>query len=85
MTNVVALNGAEIVPPGEPDEDIVAMLEQHLADAKAGKTRAVAVVSVDKEGWVLSGFELSSHQFALLGAMTELQYRVSRYVSENEA
>ena len=85
MTNVVALNGVEIVAPGEPDAEIIAKLEQHLADAKAGKTRAVAITSVDNEGWVLSSFEIVSHRFTLLGALTELQHRVARSIGEEDA
>lgn len=85
MTNVVALNGREIVVPGEPAAEIVEKLEQHLAEAKAGKTRDIAIVSVDSEGWVLSSFELISHRFTLLGALTELQHRVARSISEEGA
>ena len=85
MTNVVALNGGEIVAPGEPDAKIIAKLEQHLADAKAGKTRAVAIASVDNEGWVLSSLEIASHRFTLLGALTELQYCLSRSIGGEDA
>ncbi len=85
MTNVVALNGGEIIAPGEPAAEIIEKLEQHLADAKAGKTRAVAIASVDSEGWVLSSFESTSHRFTLLGALTELQHRVAHSISEEDA
>ena len=84
MKNVVSISGDEFVAPGEPDEAIVKILEQHLADAKAGKTRAVAVASVDNAGWVLSGFELVSRRFSLLGAVAELQFRLSKYVNEGD-
>lgn len=82
MSNVVAINGAEVHEIGAPDENLIALLERHLADAKSGKTVAVAVCSVDAQGWVLAQFDMNSHRFTLLGALNNLQHKLNKYVDE---
>lgn len=77
---VVSMNGAPILEPGEADSDIVEVLEQHLAEARAGRTVAVAICSVNHEGWVLNSFNLHSHKFTLLGALSELHYRLCAHI-----
>ena len=46
MRTVAAFPGQMApIPPGEPDPDIVAILERYLADAKAGGIVAIAIAA----------------------------------------
>ena len=80
MAKIVSISGAPVLTPGEADEEIVAMLERHLTDARAGKTRACAVVSVDGDGWVLGEFALTTHRFTLVGAVGSLLHRINCWI-----
>ena len=84
MSNVVSICGEPVATPGTPNEGIVALLERHLADAKAGKTVAVGVVSIDKDGWVLPGAVFRSHRFSLLGGLSQLQHELSALIYEEK-
>lgn len=84
MSNVVGLCGHSIVLPGEPDEELIAMLERHLADAKSGKSVACAIASVDEKGWCLTTFALSSHRFTLAGAIANLQHKLQTAIEGDD-
>ena len=84
MGKVIAINGAAVPEPGVPDKDIVELLERHLADAKSGKTVAVAVCSVDSAGWVLGEFDTVSHRFSLLGAMSNLLHKLNTHIARED-
>ena len=81
MSKVVAINGATIPEPGVPNKSIVEVLERHLAEAKSGKTVAVAVCSVDNAGWVLGEFDIASHQFLLAGVVSNLLHKLNTHVA----
>ena len=49
--NVLSLHGGNVcVTAGEPNDRIVALLEERLAQAKAGRIRALAVALVIEDG-----------------------------------
>lgn len=83
MSKVISICGEPVAAPGTPNAEIVALLERHLADAKAGKTVACGVVSVDCNGWVLTGSAFPSHRFSLIGAISALQYEINVLVYES--
>ena len=80
MSKVVAINGAAVPEPGVPDKNIVELLERHLADAKSGRTVAVAVCSVDSAGWVLGEFDMLTHRYALAGAVLNLLHKLNTHI-----
>ena len=81
MSKVIAINDTAAPEPGVPDKDIVELLELHLADAKSGKTVAVAVCSVGSAGRVLGSFSMTSHRFTLLGVMSNLIHKLNARVA----
>jgi hypothetical protein len=83
MSNVVGLGGAPVVLPGEPDENIVDLLEGLLADAKSGKIVALGVASVDQNGWCLASYALNTHRYTLAGAISSLQYTLQRDIEDS--
>lgn len=44
MSNIRSLHGAEILPPGEPDPDVVKLAEETLERARSGDVNGIAVV-----------------------------------------
>ena len=84
MSKVVSIGGAPVAALGTPDVEIVALLERHLAEAQAGKTTAVAIVSVDRDGWVLTGAAFPSRRFSLLGGLSSLQHELNVSIYEDK-
>ena len=83
MSNVVGISGEPLVLPGEPDKNIVELLETLLADAKSGRLRALGVASVDQNGWCLSSYALNGHRYTLAGAIASLQYKLQRDIENS--
>ena len=84
MTNVVGLSRSPVVLPGEPDKHIVELLETLLADAKSGRIVALAIASVDRNGWCLSSFALNTHRYTLGGAIANLQYKLQQSIEASD-
>ncbi|MBS7703307.1 hypothetical protein [Chelatococcus asaccharovorans] len=78
MADIVPIRGMEVRPAGEPDPEMVQILEKLLAQARRGEIAAIgyAVVAPNTEiatGWL----GLSGTRYTLGGAigMLELRYR----------
>jgi hypothetical protein len=76
MGEIVSITGVDYIPPGKPDESIVALLETFLADAKAGNLCAIAIVALDHELASLGGQSIMKGRTTLIGALGLLQYRL---------
>lgn len=48
MAEVRSLHGTPVVQQGEPDPDVVEVLEESLNQAKAGRTQAIAIFTFDR-------------------------------------
>lgn len=79
MSNVVAIPGyeGEIRAPGEPNPDVVRVLERYLERAKAGDIVAVAIAGVRHDGantsiWASDGGLTN----ALISSVAMLDHRV---------
>lgn len=46
MGDVVGIDGGTVTPQGAPVEVVVALLKSALADAEAGKIRAIAIAAI---------------------------------------
>lgn len=69
MTAAVPLR---VVPPPEPDQDMVDMLERFLERARAGELNFLACIATYKEsGAVCEGYVKrdSAHNFTILGVL----------------
>jgi hypothetical protein len=78
MSEVVHIKGAPIKQLGQPSPEVIAVLEKHLEEAKAGRIRAVGIAVVNADDttgteWVFDPEEVVCHQ--LMAAMTYLQNR----------
>jgi hypothetical protein len=75
--NVTWIGGEDRTPPGQPVENIVAMLETFLAEAKAGKIRALGIVALDENGFYRNQYDtdgITLHE--LIGAIQRLSFRI---------
>lgn len=73
---VVALPGMG-APPNEADPAIVSLIEDALAEAKAGQLIGVAIASARHDGSVASGYQhLGGGRILLGGALMKLYARV---------
>ena len=83
MADVVALRGSSAVAQGEPEPDIVEMLEDYLSRAKRGEIVAIGIVGVAPNCHVVTSYRNPSHWLHQLtsGAAT-LSYRLQ---AENPA
>ena len=73
-TNIVYAFGS--TSPDELQQTFINQLENALSDAKAGLINGLAIVETFKDGQVLSGWS-AINNWALLGGITRLQYRIS--------
>jgi hypothetical protein len=57
-------------------KEAVELLETALAEAKAGKTRGVALACVNADMSVSTGYSHCSNVFAVIGALARLQHTI---------
>lgn len=60
----------------EVRKDVVATIREVLAEAEAGKIKAVAIAVVNSDGSTASSWSQSDVFAALAGAITRLQHRL---------
>lgn len=79
MTNIVAIKAA----PGDPDAEVVAILEDLLACAKSGELRAVAYATVSEGSNTGTGWEgAGGTKHALAFSIMMLSHRYPAAVLE---
>jgi len=64
-----------LIQQSDPSKDAIRILEQVLADAKAGRVRAVAIATVDHEGMTDGVWSQPPFSNALVGAIEALKFR----------
>lgn len=74
MSNVKAINGH--IVPGEPNPQVVALLEKALDEARKGEISAVAIATLSPDGCSYSEWAHKADYYALLGAVARLQQRL---------
>lgn len=75
MTNkVVGILGN--VVPGQPNPEVVELLEEALEMAKRGEINSVGIVRLDAEGCANTAWTHKSQYFALMGAVSLLHHRL---------
>ena len=69
----------------EADPEIVALLEELLADAEAGQIGAIAVATLSGEGGTGTYFlaDGTREAFQLLGVTSQVQYRLAAWLDAN--
>ena len=78
---VVSLGGASIPEANEPEPAVVQYLETLLAEARAGRIRAVATCEVTSSGSVCHGWALGPlTDVAMGGAMLRLQHALATHL-----
>lgn len=83
MSNVVGINGCTPLSSGEPIQEVVDLLEEALAKAKAGKLDGVAIITSE---WDPAAFDVvyyaarTKHRLAA-GVMT-LQWKMAQRMAE---
>lgn len=65
--------------PGQPDPQIIELLEAHLEAAKAGKIAAIAVAASHHDDHQVTSFNVGNCWAKLLGAVSYLQHRIAVY------
>lgn len=70
MSTLVAL------PPVEPLPKLVARLEEILAEAKAGRIRAIALAAVGTERTVWTGILGEPSPYLLLGGLADVTFEI---------
>lgn len=73
MSNIVELK----TRPASIHEDVVARLEEVLAEAKAGKITGVAIATLDVDGSLGAAWSETDEFGRLLSAVARLQYRIN--------
>lgn len=68
--------------PVEPDEEVVALLEDMLARAKSGELRTAAIAGATNDGCVISGFVVKDSLFTTIGALAYLSRRVGELAGD---
>lgn len=72
-------------PPGEPDEDIIALIEGWLGEAKAGKIHAVAYAIVkDDESQTTGWLGIRGTRYTLHAALAMLAQRYTFCMGEGD-
>ena len=68
--------------PVEPDEEVVALLEDMLARAKSGELRTAAIASATSDGHILTGYVVKDSLFTTMGALAHLSRRVGELAGD---
>lgn len=74
--NIVSLRGAAIVGTREADAEIVARLEELLADARDGRVHGLGLVVVVDDR-VITGWSGKASRHYMLAGAARLQYRMA--------
>lgn len=83
MDNVKPLN-SNVVVQGQPDPDVVTMLEKLLARAKSGDIVACAVANVDTNVTTYTDWAGSQYIMTLAGGIAYLQHRYLKAVESDD-
>ena len=84
MDNIKPIGIVPNAKPGEPDAAIIALLENVLAEAKAGKIESVAVATVEFGEEIGTMFNVGTSWLKLLGSVAALQHELVAYDPDNE-
>jgi hypothetical protein len=85
MGNVVSLVGEEHQAQlnGEPDKDIVSVLEELLVEAKSGRITGFAYVATDHLDWVITQ-QVAGKRYIIQGALNRLMHNINRMIDKEK-
>jgi hypothetical protein len=67
-----------------PGENIIELLEESLADAKAGKLSSIAIACVWRDGCTSHAFSKPPNAALLLGSVTRLEHKICHRILDDE-
>lgn len=82
--NVIRLDGGERLRLNEPDPNVVALLEDLLAEAKSGKLVTFAMVSFANDGFIRCCWRGQTSATTVLGGLRRLEFDMLRSIEDNE-
>ena len=84
MSNVIALNGGEVLGLAVPRESLIDALNELLERAKSGELQGAAVALVDKDGKGCFCIAGVIGGYAILGAAMSMQVRLRDIIEDDE-
>jgi hypothetical protein len=79
---VVGLNENAVLTHGEPDDDLIAALEDMLASARSGSLRAMAYAAISNERAISTSWRGHCDQHDMVAGVGMLQYRFLKSCGE---
>ena len=84
MSNIFNLRGSKIANASEPNEDVINFLEMLLENARMGKIRGIAVITVSDLDFVGTLWAGDADSRMLLSGTSILNYRLATYLIEQD-